>query len=63
MRACLQRNAMHGFVAGRNDLHGYPPPYLDQMMRENPTDHSREAMRQAVQAELEQLRRLAGLLE
>lgn len=36
-------------------------PYLDQCMAENATDHTRESMRQAVQAELAQLRKLAGL--
>jgi hypothetical protein len=35
-------------------------PQLDQMLQENAPEHSRESMRQAVQAELAQLRWLAG---
>jgi len=38
-------------------------PYLDQYGQDEPTDHSREAMHKAVQAELKQLRRLAGLVD
>jgi hypothetical protein len=37
-------------------------PQLDQIMQESAIEHSREAMSQAVQAELAYLRRLAGLV-
>jgi hypothetical protein len=38
-------------------------PQLERLLQEGATPHSRESMRQAVQAELAQLRRLAGMQE
>ena len=38
-------------------------PQLEQIMQDGATEHSREAMRQAVQAELACLRKLAGLAD
>lgn len=38
-------------------------PHLEQLLQLDAPEHSREAMRQAVQAELAYLRRLAGLAD